>query len=202
MKLIGLTGSIGMGKSTTAKMFAEEGVPVFDADAAVHALYAPGGDAVAEIEAAFPATTGETGVDRTRLSEALARDPAGFEKLEAIVHPLVAAARENFIEEARAKGCWAVILDIPLLFESGREDAFDVLVVVSAPEDVQRERVLARPGMTVEKFEAIRARQTPDHEKRARADFVVDTSRGLAVAREQVKRIIDVLRPAANDGMN
>lgn len=202
MKLIGLTGSIGMGKSTTAKMFAEEGVPVFDADAAVHALYAPGGDAVAEIEAAFPGTTGETGVDRTRLSEALARDPAGFEKLEAIVHPLVAAARENFIEEARAKGCWAVILDIPLLFESGREDAFDVLVVVSAPEDVQRERVLARPGMTVEKFEAIKARQTPDHEKRARADFVIDTSRGLDDAREQVKRIIDVLRPAANGGMN
>ncbi|MCF8880455.1 dephospho-CoA kinase [Hyphobacterium sp. SN044] len=202
MKLIGLTGSIGMGKSTTANMFAEEGVPVFDADAAVHALYAPGGDAVAEIEAAFPGTTGSQGVDRTRLSEALARDPAGFEKLEAIVHPLVAAARESFIEEARAAGCWAVLLDIPLLFESGREDAFDVLVVVSAPEDVQRERVLARPGMTVEKFEAIKARQTPDHEKRTRADFVVDSSKGLADAREQVKRIIAVLRPAANDGMN
>lgn len=202
MKLIGLTGSIGMGKSTTANMFAEEGVPVFDADAAVHALYAPGGDAIAEIEAAFPGTTGSRGVNRTRLSEALARDPAGFEKLEAIVHPLVAAARESFIEEARAAGCWAVLLDIPLLFESGREDAFDVLVVVSAPEDVQRERVLARPGMTVEKFEAIKARQTPDHEKRTRADFVVDSSKGLADAREQVKRIIAVLRPAANDGMN
>ena len=202
MKLIGLTGSIGMGKSTTANMFAEEGVPVFDADAAVHALYAPGGDAVAEIEAAFPGTTGSQGVDRTRLSEALARDPAGFEKLEAIVHPLVAAARESFIEEARAAGCWAVLLDIPLLFESGREDAFDVLVVVSAPEDVQRQRVRARPGMTVEKFEAIKARQTPDHEKRTRADFVVDSSKGLADAREQVKRIIAVLRPAANDGMN
>lgn len=202
MKLIGLTGSIGMGKSTTANMFAEEGVPVFDADAAVHALYAPGGDAVAEIEAAFPGTTGSQGVNRTRLSEALARDPAGFEKLEAIVHPLVAAARESFIEEARAAGCWAVLLDIPLLFESGREDAFDVLVVVSAPEDVQRERVLARPGMTVEKFEAIKARQTPDHEKRTRADFVVDSSKGLADAREQVKRIIGVLRPAANVGMN
>lgn len=202
MKLIGLTGSIGMGKSTTARMFAEEGVPVFDADAAVHALYAPGGDAVAEIAAAFPGTTGADGVDRSRLSEALARDPAGFEKLEAIVHPLVAAARETFIEEARAAGCWAVLLDIPLLFESRREDAFDVLIVVSAPDDVQRERVLARPGMTLEKFEAIKARQTPDHEKRTRADFVVDTSKGLADAREQVKRIIAVLRPTANDGMN
>ena len=202
MKLIGLTGSIGMGKSTTAKMFAEEGVPVFDADAVVHALYAPGGNAVAEIETAFPGTTGPEGVDRTKLSATLARDPAGFEKLEAIVHPLVAAAREAFLEEARADGHWAVILDIPLLFESGREDAFDVLVVVSAPEDVQRERVLARPGMTVEKFEAIKARQSPDHEKRARADFVVDTSKGLDNARNQVKRIIDTLRPAANDGMN
>ena len=202
MKLIGLTGSIGMGKSTTARMFAEEGVPVFDADAAVHALYAPGGDAVAEIETAFPGTTGPDGVDRGKLSAALAGDPAGFEKLEAIVHPLVAAAREAFLEEARADGHWAVILDIPLLFESGREDAFDVLVVVSAPEAVQRERVLARPGMTVEKFEAIKARQTPDHEKRARADFVVDTSKGFADALDQVKRIIDDLRLATNDGMN
>lgn len=202
MKRIGLTGSIGMGKSTTAKMFAEAGVPVFDADAAVHALYAPGGDAVAEIEAAFPGTTGPKGVDRAKLSAALARDPSGFEKLEAIVHPLVAAAREAFLEEARAAGCWAVILDIPLLFESGREDAFDVLVVVSAPEAVQRERVLARPGMTVEKFEAIKARQTPDHEKRARADFVVETSKGLDDARAQVRDIIAALRPPANDGMN
>ena len=202
MKLIGLTGSIGMGKSTTARMFAEEGVPVFDADAAVHALYAPGGDAVAEIETAFPGTTGPDGVDRGKLSAALAGDPAGFEKLEAIVHPLVAAAREAFLEEARADGQWAVILDIPLLFESGREDAFDVLVVVSAPEDVQRDRVLARPGMTAEKFEAIKARQTPDHEKRAWADFIVDTSKGLDDARAQVRDIIAALRPAANDGMN
>lgn len=202
MRLIGLTGSIGMGKSTTARLFAEEGLPVFDADAAVHALYAPGGDAVAEIETAFPGTTGESGVDRAKLSAALARNPQGFETLEAIVHPLVHAARQRFLDEARAGGHWGALMDIPLLFETGQGEAFDTLIVVSAPEEVQRERVLARPGMTAEKFEAIKARQTPDAIKRARADFVIDTSRGIEDARDQVRRIIEALRPAANDGRN
>lgn len=202
MRLIGLTGSIGMGKTTTARLFAEEGLPVFDADAAVHALYGPDGDATGPIETAFPGTTGPNGVDRTRLSALLRDDPAGFEKLEAIVHPLVAEARLDFLAKARAQGHWGVILDIPLLFETGQADAFDTLIVVSAPEEVQRKRVLARPGMSRAKFDAILARQTPDVDKRARADFVIDTSRGIEVARTQVRRVIAALRPAANGGTN
>ena len=202
MKLIGLTGSIGMGKSTTAQIFADQGLPVFDADAVVHRLYGAGGGAVSEVETAFPGTTGAAGIDRARLTQALRADPQGFEKLEAIVHPLVSAERENFLESARKAGAWGVVLDIPLLFETGQADAFDALVVVSAPEDVQRDRVMARPGMTSETFETIKARQTPDHVKRARADFLVDTSTGIEDARRQVRDIIAALKPDANDGTN
>ena len=199
-----MAGATGTGKTVTlqimAQGFSEAGVPVFDADAAVHELYGPGGAATGEIETAFPGTTGAEGVDRAKLSAALACDPQGFEKLEAIVHPLVAAARETFLDDARAAGHWGVILDIPLLFETGQEDAFDVIIVVTAPEKVQRERVLSRPGMSEAKFAAILARQTPDSDKRARADHVIDTSRGIEDARAQVLDIIAALRPAANGG--
>jgi len=190
--LVGLTGSIGMGKSTTAKMFAEEGVPVYDADAAVHALYAPGGAAVAPIEAAFPGVTGENGVDRAKLSQRVVGQPDALKKLEAIVHPLVGLSRGAFFEQA--KGADIVVLDIPLLFETGGDKAMDAVVVVSAPEHIQRRRVLEREGMDEAKLDAILARQTPDAEKRARAHFVVDTSQGLDHARAQVRHILATLR--------
>lgn len=195
MIILGLTGSIGMGKSTTAALFAEEGVPVFDADAAVAAMYAPGGEAVPLIAQAFPGCADEaTGVDRTKLTAALQADPSKFEILNAIVHPLVGQARRRFFHEAEDAGAPLVVLDVPLLFETGQHDQVHHVVVVSAPEAVQRDRVLARPGMSVDKFEAILARQTPDADKRARADHVIDTSQGVDHAREQVRALLDALK--------
>lgn len=194
MIVIGLTGSIGMGKSTTARLFAEEGAHVFDADAAVAALYAPGGAAVGPVGEAFPDAIREGGVDRVRLSDALRRDPKGFERLEAIVHPLVGRARDAFFERARVEGAEFAVLDVPLLFEADLAHLVDVIAVVSAPEGVQRERVLARANMDEAKLDAILSRQMPDHEKRARAHLVIDTSRGIEDAREQVRLALDTLR--------
>lgn len=196
MLILGLTGSIGMGKSTTSRMFQDEGVPVYDADAAVHALYATGGAAVAPVEAAFPGVVVNGAIDRAKLSAEVVGNAEALAKLEAIVHPLVGAHRIGFFEEAKAKGHEIVVLDIPLLFETGGEKRVDKVVVVSAPADVQRERVLARPEMTAEKFEAILARQTPDAEKRERADFVIDTGQGLDHARQQVRDLLTLLRTA------
>lgn len=192
MFILGLTGSVGMGKSTTAKFFAEEGVPVHDADAVVHRLYE--GEATPLIEAAFPGTTAGGRVDRGKLGERVIGNAEAIKKLEAIVHPLVAQARDKFLAEAERSGAAVAVLDIPLLFETGGDKRCDAVVVVSAPAEVQRTRVLERPGMTDEKLTAILAKQTPDTEKRARADFVVDTSRGLEAAREQVR---DILRRVA-----
>ena len=188
MFILGLTGSLGMGKSTTARFFAEEGVSVHDADAVVHRLYE--GEAAAAIEAAFPGTTAGGKVDRTRLAARVLGDDAALARLEAIVHPLVQDAERRLIAQARSRGEKIAVLDIPLLFESGADRRVDAVVVVSAPPDVQRARVLERPGMTVEKLEAILARQMPDAEKRARADFVVDTSRGFDAAHAQVRAIL------------
>jgi len=188
MFILGLTGSLGMGKSTTARFFAEEGVAVHDADAVVHRLYE--GEAAAAIEAAFPGTTVGGKVDRTRLAARVLGDPAALARLEAIVHPLVQDAERRLIAEARSRGQKVAVLDIPLLFESGADRRVDAVVVVSAPPEVQRARVLERPGMTVDKLEAILARQMPDAEKRARADFVVDTSQGFDAARAQVRAIL------------
>ena len=188
MFILGLTGSLGMGKSTTARFFAEEGVPVHDADAVVHRLYE--GEAAAAIEAAFPGTTAGGKVDRTRLAARVLGDGAALARLEAIVHPLVQDAERRLIAEARTRGEKVAVLDIPLLFESGADRRVDAVVVVSAPPEVQHARVLDRPGMTVEKLEAILARQMPDAEKRARADFVVDTSQGFDAARAQVRAIL------------
>ncbi len=193
MLLIGLTGSIGMGKSETAKMFAKLGVPVYDADAAVHALYDVGGKAVAPIEAAFPGVAVDGRVDRQLLSKRVLGDPEALRRLESIIHPLVGVAQLDFLRKCEADGRHMVVLDIPLLFEKGGRARVDVVVVVSAPKDLQRERVLARPGMTVEKFEAILAQQTPDDVKRAGADFVVETDKGLEPAFAQVKAIISAL---------
>lgn len=190
MKKIGLTGSIGMGKSTTAAMFAARGVPVFDADAEVHKAYAPGGAATAPLEAAFPGVTGPAGVDRAELSRRVLGRPEELQALEAIVHPLMAQARMDFIAAAEAAGARAVLFDIPLLFETGGDRAMDATVVVSAPADVQRARVLARPGMTPDKLDAILARQMPDADKRARATHVIDTGAGLDAAREQVDAVL------------
>ena len=194
MNVVGLTGWIGMGKSTVAKMFAEEGAPAFDSDAAVHALYEPGGAAVVPIEAAFPGVTKDGGIDRTALSARVVGDAEAIKRLEAIVHPLVRKAQAKFLQASLVGGAGIVVLDIPLLFESSSAALFDKIVVVSAPADVQRERVLARPGMTAEKFEALLARQVPDAEKRARADFVIDTGGALEATREQVRAVLDALR--------
>ncbi|MEQ8432733.1 MAG: dephospho-CoA kinase [Oceanicaulis sp.] len=195
MIVVGLTGSIGMGKSTTAALFAEEGAAVFDADAAVAALYGPGGKASVLIAEAFPGCASvEAGVDRAALSEALQADPSGFARLEAIVHPLVGAARQAFFESARAEGREIVVLDVPLLFETGQAESVDAVVVVSAPESVQKHRVLQRPGMSEAKLEAILARQIPDSDKRARAHHVIDTSKGLEAARAQVRDVIAALK--------
>jgi dephospho-CoA kinase len=194
MLLIGLTGSIGMGKSETAKMFARHGVPVCDSDATVHALYDKGGAAVEPVGAAFPGVVVDGRVDRERLSREVVGKPEAMRKLEAIVHPLVAATQRQFLERADASGAAMVVLDIPLLFETGGRARVDVVVVVSAPEDVQRQRVLARPGMTAAKLDAILAKQLADAEKRAQADFVVDTSKGLAHAEAQVVAIIEALK--------
>jgi len=191
MIVLGLTGSVGMGKSATAKMFADEGVPVFDADAAVHMLYE--GEAAPLIEAAFPGTVSAGRVDRERLSRAVVGNKEAFARLEAIIHPLVRKARKDFLIAAKAKGAQVAVLDIPLLFETGGERKVDKIVVVSAPHPVQKERVLARPDMTEGKFSAIVAKQMPDSEKRKRADFVIDTSRGFEAAREDVRAILRTL---------
>ncbi len=188
---LALTGSIGMGKSTVAAMFARFGVPVFDADAEVRRLQGPGGALVAAIGERFPGVASNGKLDRDRLSELVLEDPAKLAALEAIVHPAVHAARERFIAEHQ--GSPALLFEIPLLFETNGEDAFDKVIVVSAPAHVQRERVLRRPGMTPEKFAAILQRQTPDSEKRARADFVVDTGGELSTTQSQVRDIIACL---------
>ena len=188
MIVLGLTGSIGMGKSTTLRLFEEAGARVWDADAAVHRLYGPGGAAVAPIEAAFPGVAGPGGTDRARLTQRISGDPDALKRLEAIVHPLVAADRQQFLAENPDAGL--AVVDIPLLFEIGADRRVDAVLTVSAPPEVQRARVLARPGMTPEKFETLLARQLPDAEKRARADFVLETDKGLEAARAEVRRIM------------
>ncbi len=188
MFILGLTGSLGMGKSTTAKFFAEEGVPVHDADAVVHRLYE--GEAAAAIEAAFPGSTRGGKVDRAKLGERVLGDPAALKRLEAIVHPLVAAARERFLAEAARSGAPVAVLDIPLLYETGGEARCDAVVVVTAPAEMQRARAFERPGMSEEKLAALTAKQLPDAEKRARADFIVDSGQGFEAARRQVREIL------------
>ena len=191
MFILGLTGSLGMGKSTTAQFFADAGVPVHDADAVVHRLYE--GEAAAAIEAAFPGTTVAGKVDRTKLGARVLGDAAALRRLEAIVHPLVQEAEQRLLAQAEAAGKMVAVLDIPLLFETGGDRRVDAVVVVSAPPEVQRGRVLERPGMTAEKFDAILGKQMPDAEKRRRADFIVDTSQGLDSARAQVRAILDAV---------
>jgi dephospho-CoA kinase len=186
-----LTGSLGMGKSTAAKFFAEAGVLVHDSDAVVHALYE--GEAVAAIEATFPGTTSDCRIDRNKLAAKVIDDKAALARLEAIVHPLVAKARENFLADAQARGAPVVVLDIPLLFEIGGSSSCDAVVVVSAPAEIQRARAFARPGMTEDKFAALLAKQVPDAEKRARANFIVDSSQGLDHARAQVHDILEAV---------
>jgi dephospho-CoA kinase len=193
MVVLGLTGSLGMGKSTTARFFAEAGVPVFDADAVVHRLYA--GEAASAVEAAFPGTTGAQGVDRAKLAKAILGDPGALARLEAIIHPLVRREELRFIDQAGHAGARVAVLDIPLLFETRRDNLVDAVVVVSAPPEVQRARAFERPGMTEEKFRALLAKQMPDDEKRRRADFVVDSSGSYDSARAQVHAI---LRDAAS----
>lgn len=191
MIVLGLTGSIGMGKSTTARMFRESGVPVHDSDETVHRLYA--GKAAPLIEERFPGVVHDGVVDREKLARAVLGQPEALKDLERIVHPLVRADADAFLERHRQAGARLALLDIPLLFETGGEDRVDRIVVVTAPADVQRERVLARPGMTTEKFEAILARQVPDAEKRRRADFLIDTGQGMDAARRRVAEIVDEL---------
>jgi dephospho-CoA kinase len=193
MFVIGLTGSIGMGKSTTARFFAEAGVPVHDADATVHRLYE--GEAAPAIEAAFPGTTSGGKVDRVKLAERVLGDQAALRQLQSIVHPLVREAEVRFLAEAERKGAPVAVLDIPLLFETGGQERVDAVVTVSAPAEVQRARLLQRAGMTEEKLEALIANQLADAEKRRRADFIVDSSQGLEAARAQVD---EILRQVAN----
>lgn len=194
MIIVGLTGSIGMGKSTTAAMLRHRGIDVFDADGDVHRLYDHGGKAVPLIEAAFPGTTVDGKVDRPKLAAALGSDDARFRKLEAIVHPLVRASEIQFLAEAHARGDKVVVLEIPLLLEKDLDDSVDAVVVLSAPADVQRARVLDRPGMTATRLDALLARQLPDEEKRRRADFVVDTGGDLADTEAQVDAILSALK--------
>ena len=193
MITLGLTGSIGMGKSTTTAMFADHGALIWNADDAVHALYARGGAAVGPVGEAFPGVVIDGAVDRTRLAGALGQDGEAFRRLEAIVHPLVIRGRLDDLAAAEARGIRLAVLDIPLLFETGGDAAVDAVVVVTAPAEVQAARVLARPGMTPERFEAILARQLPDAEKRRRADFLVDTGKGLEAARAQVTEIVGMV---------
>ncbi|HEV7602121.1 MAG TPA: dephospho-CoA kinase [Bradyrhizobium sp.] len=188
MIILGLTGSIGMGKSTTAQLFAEAGVPVYDADATVHMIYE--GEAVPAIEAAFPGATAGGKVDRARLSEQVVRDPAAIERLEQIVHPMLRAYHQKFLSDAEQSGAPVAVVDVPLLFETGGEDRVDAVVVVTTTPEMQRERILARDNMTNEKLDAILARQLPDAEKRKRADFVVDTSHGLDPVRARIRDIL------------
>ena len=196
MFILGLTGSIGMGKSATAKMFAAEGVPVQDADAVVHQLYE--GEATAAIEAAFPGTTSGGKVNREKLGRAVLGDAEAIKKLEGIVHPFVAQARDKFLAEAQRSGAPVVVLDIPLLFETGGDKRCDAVAVVSAPVDIQRKRAFERPGMTEQKLAAIMAKQMPDEEKRRCADFVVDTSKGFDAARAQVRDILKAVAKMPN----
>lgn len=198
MIIIGLTGSIGMGKSTTSDMFKALGVPVISSDETVHQLYS--GEAAPLIEAAFPGTAPDGVVDRKILSEKLMAAPDEFKRLEAIIHPLVRAHEQRFLNDAAARNEKMVLLDIPLLFETGATERADVIVVVSCAPEIQRQRVLARPGMTEEKFEAILSRQTPDAEKRERADYVIDTGQGLEAAQQQVADIVAELSSAAAKG--
>lgn len=191
MRVIGLTGSIASGKSTTAKMFALRGVPVHDADAAVHRLYR--GAAVAPVEAAFPGVTVGGAIDRTRLAERVVGDPAALARLEAIVHPLVRDGEDAFLTREEARGTRLVVIDVPLLLEAGQADRTDVIVVTTVTPDIQRARVLARPGMTEAKLEALLARQMPDAEKRKRAHFLVDSGHGLEAAERQVDAILKAL---------
>ena len=188
MLILGLTGSIGMGKSTTAKLFMEAGVPVYDADAAVHKIYE--GDAAPAVEAAFPGTTVGGKVDRARLSARVVQDQAAIKQLEQIVHPMLGASRQKFLAEAEQSGAPVVVMDIPLLFETGGEKRVDAVVVVTTTPENQRERILARGTMTHEALDAILARQLPDAEKRKRADFVVDTSHGLDPVRTRIRDIL------------
>ena len=188
MKILGLTGSIGMGKSTTAKLFAEAGVPVYDADATVHLLYE--GEAVPLIEAAFPGTTANGKVDRSLLSVRVVHDAAAMKRLEGIVHPLLGASRQKFFDDAERSGAPVAVVDVPLLFETGGEKRVDAVVVVTTSPENQRERILARGTMTHEALDAILARQLPDAEKRKRADFVVDTSHGLDPVRARIRDIL------------
>jgi dephospho-CoA kinase len=192
MIILGLTGSIGMGKSTTAAMFREVGVPVHDADETVHRLYS--GAAAPLIEARFPGVVSDGTVDREKLARIVLGNSEAIRDLEQIVHPMVRAQSQAFLDSNREAGTPVVVLDIPLLFETAGEGRVDKIVVVSAPANVQRQRVLARPGMTTEKFEAILARQVPDAEKRQRADFVIDTGQGIEVARSQVEALVEQLR--------
>lgn len=194
MIVLGLTGSIGMGKSTVAKMFADRGVPVFDADAAVHRLQGGGGRLVAAIEALFPGTTGPDGVDRARLGERVLNDTPALRRLEALVHPAVGEERAAFV--ADHAGAPLVVFDIPLLFETGGQSRVDTVAVVSAPADIQRARVLGRAGMSVERFESILARQMPDAEKRARADVVIPTGGSL----DETRRAVDAVIACAGRG--
>ena len=194
MRVLGLTGSLGMGKSTTADFFAEEGVPVHDADEVVHRLYA--GEAVPLIERAFPGTTRAGRVERAWLAKRVLDDEEAMARLESIIHPLVRRAEERFLAGARAAGAPVAVLDIPLLFETGADKRCDAVVVVTAPADLQRQRALSRAGMDEAKFAALLARQIPDEEKRARADFIVDSSQGLDFARAQVRAILRTLAAA------
>ena len=188
MIILGLTGSIGMGKSTTAKLFAEAGVPVYDADATVHRLYE--GEAAPAIEAAFPGTTANGKVNRNRLSAQVVHDPAAIKRLESIVHPMLGASRQKFLHEAEQSGAPVAVVDVPLLYETGGETRVDAVVVVTTKPEIQRERILARENMTGEKLDALLARQLPDAEKRKRADFVVDTSHGLDPVRARIRDIL------------
>ena len=194
MITLGLTGSIGMGKSATGQMFVEEGCPLYDADAEVHKVYAKGGAAVGPVEAAFPGVAEDGAINRARLSDKVVGDHAAMDRLNSIVWPLLGAARRDFFAKAEADGAPIVVLDIPLLFETGGERNMDAVVVVAAPADVQRARVLAREGMSEAKLDGILARQMDNEEKRARAHFVVDTGQGFDVAREQVRAIVAALK--------
>lgn len=197
MIVLGLTGSIAMGKTETARMFAARGVPVFDSDSAVHSLYAQGGDAVTEVAALAPDAIVNGSVDRRLLAALVQAEPSLLRRIENVVHPLVEAMQREFLESAAAKGADMALLDIPLLFEKNREDDVDVIIVVSAGEQLQRQRALSRAGMTEEKLDFILARQLPDAQKRARADYVIDTSESLAETAREVERVIaDVRRKA------
>lgn len=202
MIILGLTGSIGMGKSATAQLFRDEGVPVYDADAAVHEIYEPGGSAVEPVGAEFPGVVVNGRVDRSALRHAVLNDAAALKRLEAIVHPLVGETQMKFRAEAKDSGADIALLDIPLLFETGGDKRVDYIAVVTAPADVQRERVMAREGMTEATFEAILSKQVPDAEKRARADFIINTRIDIDYARDQVRALIAALRRKHKDELN